>query len=433
VAGTGCAATGWVSETALSLKSVSGVGGSMRVLLTSGTACGGQVRGVCARGGSLYVSLTDAVSYDVPWFSVLMRANTPTTGGVALRVLGGGMGKADYSVSVRISTLTFRAQEACTSVGWTSESAIVCRRSPGGYGSGLSAVLEVANTLATLSEVVSYDAPVISGIEPARVPTSGSSYLWIHGSNFGHLPDVSLHCRDEQEGGGNLSRSGGGGDQYVAAGGGGGAKSHTVCVNMGHRETLAARVSVGQTACKEVMWINAETLRCLGVPAGVGHSLVVRASVGLQVGYVTQALSYAAPYIESERGGVSPRVLSARLSNSAAVPTISGSNFGTTDSSPQARVGVSGAEATHYLSDSSLVCRHAAGAGMSLALAVTVGTDCGWDTDCGQGVFTANMCGPTHRLCDGPLTVPRGGHADGHAHAPQVALKLDALHFLRLC
>ena len=41
------------------------------------------------------------------------------------------------------------------------------------------------------------------------------------------------------------------------------------------------------------------------------------------------------------------------------------------------RVGLSAAEATLYVSDTSVVCTPAAGAGGALAVTVTIGTDCG--------------------------------------------------------
>ena len=44
---------------------------------------------------------------------------------------------------------------------------------PSGYGSGLNVALQVGYNTGTLTTAFSYDAPIVTGIEPARVPTSG--------------------------------------------------------------------------------------------------------------------------------------------------------------------------------------------------------------------------------------------------------------------
>ena len=92
-------------------------------------------------------------------------------------------------------------------------------------------------------------------------------------------------------------------------------------------------------------------------------------------------------------------------------------------------MGVTAAEATFFISDTSVTCRVASGAGPALGVTITVGTDCGWDTDCGKGVFTSNLCGPAHQLCDGPLSIPKGGHADGLQHRAQSSHKLATFSY----
>ena len=69
---------------------------------------------------------------------------------------------------------------------------------------------------------------------------------------------------------------------------GGGGATQEVCINQGHRERLTAHVSIGASDCRDAVWVNSNTLRCRAVPPGVGHALVVRASVAAQVGYLTQ-------------------------------------------------------------------------------------------------------------------------------------------------
>jgi len=382
VGGSAIVSSTWVSDSALSVRLAAAVvGSSLRAVITSGPCCSHSVLHGGCQGGQ--ASLSEAVSYDSVSTSSINRVNAPTTGNVPLIIWGGGLSTSDYSPSLRV--LAMHGQENFRSALWRSTSALECRV-PGGYGAGLSLVLQVGASTATVTTAFSYDAPIITAILPARVATSGAEYMWLSGHNFGRLPDVQLYCQELEYNG----------------------RKQRVCDNYGYRGTLLPDISVGQTACREAKWINSHTLRCLGVAAGVGHSLVVRATIAAQVAFLTQAASYHAPDLAE----VTPHALLGDSSANALL-TITGSHLGLTDSSVQARVGHTGAESTLHWSDSSLLCRVASGAGRALGVAVTVGTDCGWNTECGRGVFSSNLCGPAHTLCAGPLTIPIGGHADG--------------------
>jgi len=56
-------------------------------------------------------------------------------------------------------------------------------------------LVQVGDVEGTLTTAFSYDAPVVTAVEPGELPTSGAPYLWLRGHNFGHLPDVELYCR----------------------------------------------------------------------------------------------------------------------------------------------------------------------------------------------------------------------------------------------
>ena len=399
--------TSWISDSGVSLQVAQGRGGSLRVAVTLGLCANG---GGFVDAGRCMGSLTDAMSFDGCQPSAVTRSNAPTTGGVAMVVWGNGL--ASYNPTPSLHVLTVYGQEECHSMMWASSSSISCR-SPGGYGSGLSAVVIVGESLGTMTSVFSYDAPLVTSIEPARLATSGAAYVWIHGHNFGHTPDVSLYCLERQRAGENMGSN----------------QTEEVCVNLGSRLARPVpHVSIGQTSCKEAVWVNSDTLRCLAAPAGVGHSLVVRASIAAQVGFLTQAASYNAPDLTD----VVPATLhaeSAANRERGLLLTLTGAFFGTSDSSIQVRVGVTAAEASFYVSDTSVTCRIASGAGPAWGVTITVGTDCGWDTGCGKGVFDSNICGPAHEPCAGPLSVPKGGHADGVLHQPQTGHKLEAFSY----
>ena len=160
-----------------------------------------------------------------------------------------------------------------------------------------------------------------------------------------------------------------------------------------------------------------------------------------------QAVSYAPPVVVRVSGGrVAPDALYGESKANVRLLTLTGANLGYSNPTLQARTGATAAEASFHWSDSSLALRVASGAGLALGVAVTVGTDCGygnhnprlnlhpptggWDLGCGHGVFTSNLCGPRHELCPGPLTIPRGGHAEGLTHRSQYYSKGQAFSYL---
>ena len=137
-------------------------------------------------------------------------------------VYGGGLSTSDFSASLRIVGL--ERQQPCTSVSWWSTSSLRCL-SPSGYGSGLSAVLHVGGSEGTVTHAFSYDAPLVTAIEPPLLRTSGSAYVWVRGLNFGQLQDVELHCSPLP----------------------GTASSLSACLNLGRRDALVPSISIGMS------------------------------------------------------------------------------------------------------------------------------------------------------------------------------------------
>ena len=139
----------------------------------------------------------------------------------------------------------------------------------------------------------------------------------------------------------------------------------------------------------------------------------------VQVGYLTQAFSYAPPVLAP------PAFQTVGQTAGGTSVTLDGALFGASDGSARARVGSTACEATLYVADSALLCRAAAGAGDGQTAQVTVGTDAlqGYN-------FTQTMCGPGHAPCPGPLSIPVGGHADASGWAAQGAGALDAFCYL---
>ena len=110
------------------------------------------------------------------------------------------------------------------------------------------------------------------------------------------------------------------------------------------------------------VWHNDTTIIAL-VPAGVGKDL---RNIKLEVRDFTATLVSAWKY-------AAPTVQSLTHTPGTATLAITGSNYGTYDSTPTVRVGGSACEASRWTSDSSLECKLAAGTGRQHDIHVTAG------------------------------------------------------------
>jgi len=108
-----------------------------------------------------------------------------------------------------------------------------------------------------------------------------------------------------------------------------------------------------------------QALRCLALPSGVGSQIDVGVTIAGQAVTITSAFSYYAPasMVIDWNGS---------QSDSNVDLAITGSHFGSYDSTDRVRLGNSACERTEYVSDSALLCRASHGTGAALTTVVTV-------------------------------------------------------------
>ena len=126
-------------------------------------------------------TVSAVVSYDsASVLNAIDTANVPSTGATMLSIAGSGLGTHDYTPSLRLGGTV------CSRSGWTSDSALQCALSAGVAGSR-SVTLTSGVQVGTTTVVASYNAPSVSTISQANVPTTMSSIITVHGSDFGEF------------------------------------------------------------------------------------------------------------------------------------------------------------------------------------------------------------------------------------------------------
>jgi len=195
---------------------------------------------------------------------------------------------------------------ACGDSTWVSQTSVTCV-APAGEGVNLSVELNVAGQKTDEDEYrgkvkYSFEGLTIDGVSPAHVATDGGKDITLHAATFGAPPSD--------------------GNPIVA--------------------------SVGAVQCNVTTWLNAQSIRCR-VPAGVGGDLDVSVEHGdgLWRGY--GLFSYDAPVVAAVSPSTGP------LFGGVAV-TISGRDFGPTDTDPAAYIGPASCDKTYYQSPSELIC-----------------------------------------------------------------------------
>jgi len=155
---------------------------------------------------------------------------------VSVTVSGSGMGMSDYTGAARTGGT------ACeTTLGWTSDTAIVCSSCAGVRGSR-RATLTVGLCVATSTEMVSYDISSKIGADLFNAPSLSHVDLVVHASGLG-VASYSPHLRQ------------------------------------------------GGTSCESSMWLSDSSVRSR-TASGVAGTRTVRVTVGSRAGTVTEAMSY---------------------------------------------------------------------------------------------------------------------------------------------
>ena len=134
--------------------------------------------------------------------------------------------------------------------------------------------------------------------------------------------------------------------------------------NLGIKDfSHAARV--GHTACEATEWQSDISLVC-NTARGAKETMRLAITVGVEVGSVTEAVSYDAPTLSS--------VLTRNLVTVGGVDVVLfGESFALDAYSGGARIGQTGCEASAWASDTSLACKTAGGVFATLRVIVTAG------------------------------------------------------------
>ena len=125
------------------------------------------------------------------------------------------------------------------------------------------------------------------------------------------------------------------------------------------------RARLGATACEATAWVEDTTVLCK-IAAGHAATLRVAVTAGVVAGTSTQMMSYDVPAVSSIKSTLYNR---APFSDESF--TVSGISFATRSYTPAARLGASAAEASDWVSDTSLTCKLTSAFRSSLSVAVT--------------------------------------------------------------
>jgi hypothetical protein len=381
---TACVTLSWVTVTTLSCAVHDGVvlSGSIRVAVDSlsGTQVG-------------------VFSYNAPVVTGFgSLANSPTSGGATTTLAGVSFGPFDSTPTVVVgSTL-------CNTRQWISDSSVRCNVAAGS-GTGFTTAL-ILNTQSETEIGFTYDAPVVSKVTLANVPTSSGISVTVNGLNFGQSdlkPNVAVlnwscsqskwissttvacvplvgagsalvievQVTDVAGSSGNVFTYDAPVLSYATLANGptaGGSISTIVGMNFGYTldgdDVFTAKV--GTQSCSRTDFVTATSAACT-VPASVGYANVVM-NLGVlgQFGSQSNAFTYDSPKITAISPSNGPAAGGAQL-------IFAGSNFGATGPTPTIAIGDTSCTTSIWTADSAVRC--IAPAGVSKALSVKVGAN----------------------------------------------------------
>eukprot|EP00960_Hanusia_phi_P068982 766978-Hanusia_phi.AAC.4 len=404
-----CYQTTYVSDTQLTCQSPEGIGKAAKI--------------------KVYVSGQEGIglgflSYDAPSLSSISRGNYPTTGNVSFTIFGSGFSTFDHA-SANLSTASDLGSSKSTQSTYISDSSLSLYI-PRGVGNLQQIALTILSQVGTISYVFSYDKPSISSISKQNSATTGGINITVHGFNLGDGFDTRVGASilsGHSDPGSTLV------NDYIGTVIGvssfselllrvppGAGKDKSVAITVALQESEdsgnvplfsydAPKVSTvvrnyadstgGTTLtitgsdfgpglpplggpvtvsiedatkypgeCSSVFaGSNPHTTLLCVVPPGSGTNLNVTVGIDGQYGVGIGLFSYKAPVVLF----VSPNFGNTTGSDTI---TIRGTNFGVEDPSPSVTIGQTSCQTVNWLSDSSLDCTVAQGAGYALTVQV---------------------------------------------------------------
>lgn len=251
-------------------------------------------------------TLQASFTFDAPVPTHVAATNGPARAGASVTVNGMNFGALGFMASVQIGGSN------CATTAWNSASSLVCQ-TPHGHSGPHRANVVLGGVHGSATVAFSYDAPVLTAYAQPNAPTSGQASVTLSGLNFA-MSDVT-----------NV-------------------------------------VVVGETQCATASWSTDTSVKCL-IKAGAGKSLAVAMAVGATVGTWAHSFSYDAPAISQLARFNAPATSGTQLS-------LRGFNFGTSNLSPIARLGMTACASTQYVSDTQVTCTSNSGTGVMLEASV---------------------------------------------------------------
>jgi len=262
-------------------------------------------------------SLTGAWSTDVPGLSVMQGSNRAGTGSASLTVYGSGLGLNMLTVKVH------EGHTGCEGTEWSSGTSVRCMVGHGALGN--SRFVATAGILPqSRSSACSIDWALLSSTHTSNLPKTGSVILRVHGLGFGQVA---------------LTPSG----------------RH------------------GPTACEATTWESDCSILAMA-SLGAGASLARVLTIGNRVSSSCLSVSYLAPRLNLKHS-------IANLPTWSSIVIGLSSGVGLEAQSVQDRFGWSSAEATVWISDSSLRSKSPVLHLSSLRYAISAGIILGSVTD----------------------------------------------------
>lgn len=366
-------ASNWISDTALKLKTASGLSVRIDLAVSINRAIS---------------TISEFLSYDVLSVSQSLThgGNVPGTGSVSVTVSGHNFGISSFTVKQHIG------MSRCEGGEWISDTTVRALTSSGTHN-GLGTALTVAEILATVSQVFSYDSHEPSAISSANGPAHeqqavavtvlGNGFGQTHNSGSLRLgatacdasswhSDTSVQCLHSY--GSSVLRAVVMTSEFIVSsmseaftfdagtvapyGGCANVPTHGTLVSNSAGCVLMAGVGLsasysgtarfGQTTCTSTSWMSETAVHCIpgkGELSGLAGTVTVER----QISCFTRLFTYDAANLNSLMHPNAPSAVATEVS-------MSGLNFATVSTSGSARLGGSACVATEWESDTVIKC-----------------------------------------------------------------------------
>jgi hypothetical protein len=344
---TSCSSTRWLTTTAMSCSAAAGSGQALTVKAVAFELTGTQLFGM---------------TYDAPVVTrVFGVANGPTTGGSVYTIQGANFGSSKNVVASASNTpavdgvlrncvvpnggLKSVAGVVLYTKAWVSDTQLICLSSSAGSGPLQPVAVSTDSVTGALPSAFTFDAPVVTAVANANGPTSGGAVLSVYGMNFG--------------------------DPYTA-----------ITSPLGSLTQTKDGMPVAMQ-CDKAGWASDNAMSC-ATPPGIGavFSLDVDSAAPLSgvthSGRLTSyrnssAFRYDAPVVTSIVGS------SNLPTKGGAIATITGFNFGVTNSKLSISVGDTACGVSKWISNTAVSCLSPPGLMTSnnavVSASVTLGAD----------------------------------------------------------